>query len=237
MESFKLGEITIDIVQKEIQNLHLSVYPPHGRVRISAPIRMDLHTIRVYAISKLSWIRKQKKRYESQERETTRDFIYRESHYFLGRRYLLRVFETTGDPRIELKHNTIDLHSLQTSLREKKKELMQEWYRKKLRAIVNPLFDKWLNRLGLADVDFSIRIMKTRWGSCNQLKRKIWLNLELAKKPIECIEFIVIHELIHIFEKNHTPRFKALMNHHFPNWKRLREDLNKLPVSHIDWKY
>ncbi|TGM58460.1 M48 family metallopeptidase [Leptospira adleri] len=237
MNRFQLGDIEVELIQKEIRNLHLSVNPPNGRVRISAPLTMKFETIRVYAISKLAWIKKQKRKFKNQERESRREYIARESHYFLGKRYLLRVFKTENLQNLDLKHNSIDLYITDSTTWNKKNEVLKKWYRDRLKEVSVPLIQKWTKNLKLDNVEFSIRSMKTRWGTCNPSKRKIWLNLELAKKPKDCIEFIIAHELIHILEKNHTVRFFSLLNHHYPNWKEAQEKLNRLPISHIDWDY
>ncbi|WP_282432932.1 M48 family metallopeptidase [Leptospira johnsonii] len=234
---FELGGVYIEVIQKEIQNLHLSVYPPNGRVRISAPKEMDMDTIRIYTISKFSWIKKQQRKFKAQARETKRDYISRESHYYLGRRYLLRIFKGSTRPSIERKYSYIDLCVPPGISKMKKHTLILDWYRKELKQISEPIFNHWVRKLNLNNVEFSIRIMKTRWGSCNREKRKIWLNLELVKKPKECIEYIIVHELLHFFEKNHSPRFNSLMSKYCSNWKDLREKLNRLPISHIDWEY
>lgn len=236
-KKFILGGVSIEVIQKEIQNLHLSVYPPNGRVKISAPKKMDMDTIRIYTISKFSWIKRQQRKFKAQARETKRDYISKESHYYLGKRYLLRILTNSTRPTIERKYSFIDFTVPSGISKMKKHTLMQDWYRKELKLISEPIFNYWLHKLNLNKVEFSIRIMRTRWGSCNREKRKIWLNLELVKKPKECIEYIILHELIHFFEKNHSPRFNSLMSKHCPNWKDLRETLNRLPISHIDWEY
>ncbi|AOP33065.1 metal-dependent hydrolase [Leptospira tipperaryensis] len=237
MKSFQLGDIKVEFIQKNIGNLHLSVYPPNGRVRISAPFTMNFETIRVYAISKLAWIKKQRRKFSHQERESRREYIARESHYFLGKRYLLRVFKGEHIQSLDLKHNSIDLFVSDSTTWDNKNNILKKWYRDRLREISAPLVQKWSKNLKLKNVEFSIRSMKTRWGTCNPSKRKIWLNLELAKKPKDCIEFIIAHELIHILEKNHTTRFFSLLKYHYPNWKEAQEKLNKLPISHVDWEY
>jgi len=237
MEQLKLGNITVDVVQKNIKNIHLSVYPPTGRVRISAPNRMDLATIRVFVISKLSWIKKQQTRLRNQEREAQREFINRESHYFNGKRYLLKVTERDVAPKVVLKHSAIELYVRPETDAVKKKSILDEWYRRILKKTVPSLIEKWEKKMNVQVSEFGIKKMKTKWGTCNREAKRIWLNLELAKKPPECLEFIVVHEMSHLLERNHNDRFIALMTEFMPKWRFYKDELNRLPVSHVDWHY
>jgi len=237
MEQLKLGNITVDVVQKNIKNIHLSVYPPTGRVRISAPNRMDLATIRVFVISKLSWIKKQQTRLRNQEREAQREFINRESHYFNGKRYLLKVTERDVAPKVVLKHSAIELYVRPETDAVKKKSILDEWYRRILKKTVPSLIEKWEKKMNVQVNEFGIKKMKTKWGTCNREAKRIWLNLELAKKPPECLEFIVVHEMSHLLERNHNDRFIALMTEFMPKWRFYKDELNRLPVSHVDWHY
>lgn len=237
MEQLKLGTITVDVVKKNIKNIHLSVYPPTGRVRISAPNRMDLDTIRVFVISKLSWIKKQQTRLRNQEREAQREFINRESHYFNGKRYLLKVTERDGAPEVVLKHSAIELFVRSETDRVKRKSILDEWYRRKLKETVPSLIEKWEKKMNVKVKEFGIKKMKTKWGTCNRKAKRIWLNLELAKKPPECLEYIVVHEMVHLLERNHNDRFIALMTEFMPKWRFHKDELNRLPVSHVDWHY
>ena len=237
MEQLKLGNITVDVVQKNIKNIHLSVYPPAGRVRISAPTRMDLATIRVFVISKLSWIKKQQTRLRNQEREAQREFINRESHYFNGKRYLLKVTERDAAPKVVLKHSAIELYVRPETDAVKRKSILDEWYRRKLKETVPSLIEKWEKKMNVQVKEFGIKKMKTKWGTCNRQAKRIWLNLELAKKPAECLEYIVVHEMVHLLERNHNDRFIALMTEFMPKWRFYKDELNRLPVSHVDWHY
>ncbi len=237
MNRLVLGSITVDVVSKDIKNIHLSVYPPSGRVRIAAPLRMDMDTIRIYLISKLPWIRKQQEKLRKQEREAPREFLNRESHYVNGKRYLLKVIERDEAPRVELKHSKMELYVRPGANKEKMKTILAEWYRRQLKTILPPLIAKWEERLGVQVNEFGIKIMKTRWGTCNREARRIWLNLELAKKPSECLEYIVVHEMVHLLERNHNDRFIALMNEFMPKWRFHKDELNRLPVGHEDWGY
>jgi len=237
MEQLTLGDITVDVVLKNIKNVHLSVYPPTGRVRIAAPLRMNLDTVRIYAISKLGWIRKQQGKFRAQPRETPREYLNRERHYFLGKRYLLTVIEQELPPQVKLRHSTIELYVRPGTDALKRQAILDQWYREQLKALTLPIFQRWEATMGVSASEVCIKRMKTKWGTCNREAKRIWLNLELAKKPLNCIEYIVVHELVHLLERTHNDRFIAYMNHFLPEWKQLRSDLNKLPVSHWDWAY
>lgn len=237
MQQLELGNIIIDVELKDIKNIHLSVYPPNGAVKIAAPNRMDLDTIRVFAINKLKWIKKQQAVFKNQERETPREYISKESHYFKGKRYLLEVIEHPHPPKVVLKHSSIKLYIKPNTSLEKRKEILEEWYRVQLKKIVPELIAKWERKIGVQSNEFGIRKMRTKWGTCNTEAKRIWLNLELAKKPIECLEFIIVHELVHLLERSHNEVFVNYMNQFMPKWRFYREELNRLPFSHVDWKY
>ncbi len=237
MQQIELGNIKIEVEQKDIKNIHLSVYPPNGTVRISAPERMDLDTIRVFALNKLKWIKKQQNTFENQERETPREYLTKESHYFLGKRYLLKIRVHNNPPKVVLKHNTIELFIRPDTSEIKRQEIIEEWYRNELKKITPKLIHKWEKVIGVQSNDYGIKKMRTKWGTCNINAKRIWLNLELAKKPLECIEFIIVHELVHLLERTHNEVFVGYMNQFMPKWRFYREELNKLPFRHLDWKY
>ena len=237
MATIELGHINVDVTQKNIKNIHLSVHPPKGRVTISAPKRMDLETIRVYAVSKLGWIKKQQEKIAKQKREPIREFVNRESHYFKGERYLLKVIESNFPAKVELKHSILELHVRPNSPTIKRRQVLDEWYRQQLKVEIPKFISGWEKKLNVQVNEFGVKKMKTRWGSCNIKKKRIWLNLELAKKPIECLEYVVVHEMVHLLEKNHNVLFVSFMDKHFPNWKHSKDLLNRLPVSHVDWEY
>ncbi|HPT73050.1 MAG TPA: SprT family zinc-dependent metalloprotease [Candidatus Cloacimonadota bacterium] len=237
MNTIQLGDLVIEVELKDIKNIHLSVFPPMGKVHISAPQRMDLDTIRVFAIAKLKWIRKQQEAFKKQQRETPREYLTRESHYFLGKRYLLKVVEKEGSPRIILKKKEIQMVVRPETPHEKKQEILDEWYRSELKRIIPPMIDEWEKKIGVEANEYGIKKMRTKWGTCNHTAKRIWLNLELAKKPLECIEYIVVHELIHLIEPSHNQRFMTLLDDQMPKWKFFRDELNRLPFSHVDWKY
>jgi len=232
-----LAELAVEVVRKPIKHLHLGVYPPDGRVRVAAPERMSMDAIRLFAIGKLPWIRQQQKRMLAQDREAEPEYIDRESHYLWGRRYLLRVMTTDSIPAVRLQAKTIDLHIRARTGLEQRGELLQSWYRGQLREALEPLLEKWQPLLGVKVSRIHLQRMKTKWGSCNPRLRNIRLNTELARKPPECLEYILVHELAHLREPTHGPRFIALMDGALPHWRDLRESLNRLPLGHAAWGY
>lgn len=234
--SLRLGGLEIDVVKKDIKNVHLSVHPPSGRVRIAAPAHMRDDTVRVFAIAKLGWIRQQQNRMRAQEREAPRDMVSRESHWVWGQRLLLVVKEHEAAPTIDLDRR-LTLWTRPRSTREMRRAALDAWYRQQLRSAAGPFLEKWERRLGVRSSRLHIQRMRTKWGSCNARSRSIRLNTELAKKPRECLEYIVVHELVHLIEPSHNQRFVDLMNRHMPNWQAYRNRLNRLPVRHEDWRY
>lgn len=238
MSHIVISNIKIDVVRKDIKNIHLSVHPPNGRVRISVPIMLNEDAIRLFTISKLSWIKKQQRKFEGQERQTPREFKDRESHYFLGRRYLLNIIESNITPKVNLRNsNFIDLYVRPGSSKEKRGAILNKWYRERLKEIIPDIISRWEKVLNVEVKEFGIKQMKTRWGTCNTKAKRIWINLELAKKPLHCLEYIIVHEMIHLLERNHNERFLAYMNQFIPQWKKYKRELNKFPVSHSDWNY
>jgi predicted metal-dependent hydrolase len=233
----QLGSIEAEVILKDIQNVHLSVHPPAGRVRIAAPARMNLDTIRVFAISKLGWIKQQQKALAEQQRETQREYIGRESHYVWGKRYLLSVVEQDAPPSISLQHSKMILRIRPGTDAAKRHEITEQWYRDQVRASVPELIERWSPVLGVRVTRFAIQRMRTRWGSCNPHAGSIRLNTDLAKKPPQCLEYIVVHEMMHLLEPTHNARFVALMDQFMPQWHHHRQTLNRLPLSHEDWEY
>lgn len=232
-----LGDITVDVVRKDIKNIHLSVYPPSGSVRISAPTHTSLDTIRVYAVSKLGWIKKQQQKLQEQERETPREYVERESHYVWGKRYLLKILEVEDTPAVELKHNQMVLQVRPGTGEARRQALIEQWYRGLLRDALPAVIAIWEPLIGVTVERFFVRRMKTKWGSCNPQKGYIRLNTDLAKKPKECLEYIVVHEMTHLLEPTHNSHFIALMDQFLPKWRFYREELNRLPVRHEEWVY
>lgn len=233
----ELGDIKVDVVFKDIKNVHLSVHPPNGRVRIAAPTRMNPETVRVFAISRLSWIKQQQEKIQAQERETPREYLNRESHYIWGKRYLLDVVEENARPEVELKHGKVILRVRPGTDEIRKQAIMEEWYRDQLKQAVTPLITKWEPLMGVKVERLFVQRMKTKWGSCTPKSRNIRLNTDLAKKPHECLEYILVHEMVHLLEPTHNARFVSLMDSFVPKWQFYREALNRLPVRHELWDY
>lgn len=238
MHQITLGNISIDVVRKDIKNLHLGVYPPKGRVRIASPLKIDDEAVRLFAISKMAWIKKQQLKFEVQERQSERRFVSGESHYYKGKRYLLNVIYHNAAPKVEIRNKTyIDLYVRVGSTKEKREKVLTEWYRNQLKVQVPALIDKWQKIIGVKVNDWGIKKMKTKWGTCTIASCRIWLNLELAKKPEHCLEYIIVHEMIHLIERNHTDRFVAYMNKFMPQWHLYKEELNRSMLSHEIWSY
>lgn len=227
----------MDVIQKDIKNVHLSVHPPSGRVRIAAPLRMKMDTIRVFAISKIGWIKQQQRKLQGQERETPREYLDRESHYAWGQRYLLKVIEQDTPPSVELAHRTMILRVRPGADVAKKEAVVEEWYRQQLKQALPPLVAKWERLMGVKVERFYVQHMKTKWGSCNPRSGTIRLNPELAKKPPDCLEYILVHEMTHLLEPTHNAHFIDVMNQFMPQWRSHRDFLNRLPVRHEAWGY
>ena len=232
-----LGDIAVEVIRKDIKNVHLSIHPPTGRVRIAAPERMSLDIVRVFAVSKLGWIKKNQRKMREQERETPREYLDRESHFVWGRRYLLKVIEEEAPPRVEVKHNRLILQIRPRANGAMKEAVLYKWYRDQLKDEVPILIEKWQRLMNLSVDDFFVQRMKTKWGSCNHERRTIRLNSELAKKPPECLEYIVVHEMAHLVERKHNEKFIALIGRFMPKWQTYRDRLNRLPVRHEEWDY
>lgn len=238
MQTIEIGSLSIEIVRKDIKNIHLAVYPPYGRVRLATPQNVDEATIRLFVISKLTWIRKQQRKFDNQDRQSPREYIPRESHYFQGKRYLLRITEENKPPKVVLKSKTyLDLYIRPGTNFEQRQHIVNEWYRACLKNQIGPLLEKWMPIIGVLVNDWQVKQMRTKWGTCNIEAKRIWINLELAKKPVACLEFIVVHELVHLLERRHNDLFLAYMNQFLPNWRQVKDELNRLPVSHLEWEY
>ncbi|HEX7634747.1 MAG TPA: SprT family zinc-dependent metalloprotease [Noviherbaspirillum sp.] len=234
-ETIQLGDIEIAVSRKAVKNVHLSVHPPAGRVTLVAPAATRLEVVRAYAISKLGWIRDQQAKLRAQARETPRQFVERESHYLWGRRYLLSVVEKDAKPGVKLDHRRITLTVRPGSTRAKREEVMQEWLRSLLHEAVPALIEKWEAKLGVKVSGYFLQRMKTRWGGCNQRAGNIRLNTELVKKPRDLLEYVVVHEMLHLIEPTHNARFVALLGQHYPTWQEARAELNELPLAAETW--
>lgn len=228
-----LGGVSVEVIRKDIKNVHLSVHPPHGRVRIAAPRRMKLDTIRVFAVAKLGWIKKQQAKLAAQAREPVLEYVERESHHLWGRRYLLSVVQTTGRQGIDLKGNRVVLSIRPGSTLERRAALFAQWRRQLLRQEATKLIAIWEQRLGVKANHLLIQSMKTKWGSCNPKTRNIRLNTELSKKPKQCLDYIILHELAHLLVPNHGEGFVRMLNLHMPHWRSIRSQLNELPLPNV----
>ncbi len=238
MEQITVNDIQIDVIRKNIKNIHLAVYPPNGRIRLSAPFETKDDTLHLFAVSKLGWIKRQQKKFIDQERITAREYKQRESHYYQGVRYLLNIIEHEAPPKIVLRNKTyMDMYVRPGTTVSRRNEIMNQWYRIELKKHIPPLIEKWEKRMNLKVNEWCIRQMKTKWGSCNIEKKRIWINLELAKKPEHCLEYIIVHEMLHFIERHHNEKFLYYLKTYLPNWKQLKTELNKFPVSHADWGY
>lgn len=228
--------LRVAVVRKAIKNLHLGVYPPDGRVRVAAPLAVSDAAVRVAVIGKLRWIRRQREAFERQAREPARELVSGESHYFRGRRYRLEVVAASGPTTVTTRgHGTLVLHAHRGATLADREHVLHGWYRDRLRVLVQRLLDKWQPLLGVEVADWGIKKMKTKWGSCNARARRIWLNLELVKKPPACLEYVVVHELVHLLADNHGARFLALMDQRLPTWRRRRTELNAAPLGNEEW--
>lgn len=233
-----VSDVHVDVVRKDIKNMHLAVYPPNGKVRLATPMDVTDQTIKLFTISKLGWIKKQQRKFVDQNREASRKYVNRESHYFFGKRYLLKVIEEDKPAKVVMKGKTqIQLHVRPNSTVEQRSAVLHEWHRTELKKVIPDLIVKWEKKLNVSVLYWGVKQMKTKWGTCNTESKRILFNLELAKKPERCVEYIVVHELVHLLERKHNDRFHALMNKFMPQWKSRRDELNQLPVSHVDWDY
>lgn len=238
MHQITVGELVIDVVRKDIKNLHLAVYPPDGRVRIATPLKLDDEAVRLFAISKLAWIKRHQANFEAQPRQSPREFVSGESHYFQGHRYLLNVIYQPGAPKVVIRNKTyLDLYVREGSDEAQRRSVLLAWYRQHLKRDIPPLIEKWAAVLEVTVNEWGVKLMKTKWGTCNIEARRIWLNLELAKKPHHCLEFIVVHEMVHLLERHHNDRFTAYMDKFLPNWRFYKEELNRYPLAEIERSY
>lgn len=234
-QAIVVSGIPVQVVRKPIKNLHLSVCPPDGHVRIAVPLPMSDDSVRLAIITRLSWIKKQQASFQAQPRQSEREMVTGESHYLFGKRYRLEVIERRGPHEVVLKHNTLQLFVNPGTSIENRALVLNEWYRHQLKARIPDLLSRWQSVIGRQVADWGIKRMKTKWGSCNIEQRRIWLNLELAKKPIECLEYVLVHEMVHLLERHHNDRFKAYMDKYLPRWQQYRDVLQREPLSSEKW--
>ncbi len=227
MTSIMIGDLKINVIKKKIKNLHLSVHPPDGWVRITVPDMMNDEAIRSFAISKLSWIKKQRAKFQAQERQPEREFVSGESYYYQGRHYLLNVIYTNKKQRVEIDgHKYINLYVREGATKDRRGKVMTEWYRNQLKSQIPPFIEKWEKRMGVKVDSWGVKLMKTRWGTCNTKARRIWVNLELAKNSPRCLEYIIVHEMVHLLERLHNKKFVSYMDQFLPNWRSVKKELN-----------
>jgi predicted metal-dependent hydrolase len=234
----QVSGLAVQIVRKDIKNLHLGVYPPNGRVRIAVPLSVSDDAVRLAVIGRLGWIKKRQALFAAQPRQTEREMVSGESHYFLGQRYLLRVIERHAEAEVVLRNKSaMDLYVRPDTSSAQRQQILQRWYRQRLKALIPQLLEQWQPAVCVVVHEWRIKKMKTKWGSCSKDARRIWLNLELAKKPPSCLEFILVHEMVHLLERHHNDRFKEYMDRFMPLWRLHREELNRAPLKHESWKY
>ncbi len=238
IRSIEVGGIRVEVARKPIKNLHLSVYPPEGRVRVSAPLRLDDEAVRLAVTSRLGWLRRKRKLFLDQPRQSQREMVSGESHYFQGRRYRLRVLEHNGPNCVSRNGSSELTMRVRPGVdRDKREQLLNDWYRRHMKSLMPGLISEWQPIMDVWVADWGIKKMKTRWGSCNVRDRRIWLNLELAKKPPHCLEYVLVHEMAHLLERHHNDRFRELMDQFMPQWRLYRDELNQAPLAHEEWAH
>jgi predicted metal-dependent hydrolase len=231
-----VGGLRVDVVRKKIKNLHLGVYPPQGRVRVAVPLGVSDDAVRLAVVNRLAWIKRQRSKFDAQPRQTARNYVSGETHFFLGQRYRLNVIDGERAGRVTIRNSRkIDLSVRAGSDRTIRERVILKWYRQELRDRASPLIERWAAKMKVPAPAWGIKRMKTKWGSCNIEARRIWLNLELIKKPPQCLEYIIVHEFAHFFERRHSDRFVELMDSVLPPWRTVRDELNAEPLSHESW--
>ncbi len=234
-KQIEVSGITVEVVRKAIKNLHIGVYPPDGRVRVAAPARMSMEAIGLAVIGKLSWIRKHQEKFAKQARQSPREYVTGETHYYQGKRYRLHIQPHAGRPKVVRHHGTLEMHVAPESSVAQREALLYSWYRKQMKERLPDLLEKWEQVIGVQVSGWGVKRMKTKWGTCNITARRIWLNLELIKKPVHSQEYIIVHELVHLLERLHNDRFTAFMDQYMPLWRQYRHELNRAPLGHDEW--
>ena len=233
----EVSGLLVEVIRKDIKNFYISVQPPNGWIRVSAPLHLDDDAVRMAIISRLGWIRRKQSEFIKQQRQSYRELVTGESHYFAGRCYRLDVTEQNRPPSVKLRNNRIQLTVRPGTDRDKRESVLYEWYREHLRAQIPPLLTKWEPKMNVSVNEVRIKKMKTLWGSCNIEAKRIWLNLELAKKPQSCLIYVLVHEMTHLLERHHNDRFRELMDTFLPKWRTNQDELNKAPLAHENWLY
>jgi predicted metal-dependent hydrolase len=234
-ETIKLGDVVVALTRKDVKHVHLSVHPPAGRVTLVAPHATRTEVARAYAITKLGWIREQRLKLNAQAREAPRQFVSRESHYLWGRRYLLEVTEVDEKPAVKLSHRRLTLQVRPNASAQKRAEVIHEWHKAELHTVASGLIKKWESKLSVRVSGYFLQRMRTKWGSCNHAASNIRLNTELVKKPKDLVEYVVVHEMLHLLEPTRNDQFVALLNRYWPQWRESRKELNALPLAHEAW--
>ena len=229
----EISGITIDIQKKNIKNMHLAVLPPDGKVRVSAPMHLSDESIAMFVRTKLGWIKKQQEKFANQPRQSEREYISGETLYVFGKQYFLRVMYSDKGNSLVLKGNEAILTVRKESTARQREAFVNEWYRDLLKEKISIYLPKWEQITGLYCDSWQTKYMTTRWGTCNTNTRKIWLNLQLAKKPIECLEYVILHELAHLKVKNHGKDFIAILDTYMPYWRDTRKFLNELKLDYL----
>lgn len=232
----RVSNLTIETVRKDIKNIHLGVYPPNGRIRMAVPLRTSDESARLYVISKTPWIKKQQKIFTNHQRQTPRKYVTGETHYIFGKSYRLDVISSNEPPKIDIKKKThIKLIVKPKSTIKQREKIFENYYRLEINKIILKILKKWEKKVGVKVKEVKIKKMKTKWGTCNDKDKRIWLNLELAKKPFHCIDYVLVHELVHLKEKKHSDRFIQLLNSAYPKWQQSKNELNQGILSYFEW--
>lgn len=235
-EVLKVGGLNVELVRRAIKNLHLGVYPPDGRVRVAAPPTISDEAVRVAVVSRLGWINRQRAKFLDQARQSARGFVSGETHFHLGQQYRLRVVERKGRAAVRLAGGgRLELSVPQGSSREYREKVFHDWQRAQLKKRGQDLVNDWALRLNVQQPTVGIKRMKTKWGSCSPAANRVWLNLELIKKPPRCIDYLVLHEIAHLIVPDHSEAFVELVNSHMPDWRTRRDELNAAPLAHEYW--
>lgn len=232
-----VGGLRVQIVRKGIKNLHLGVYPPNGRIRVAAPLTVSDSAVRLAVVKNLGWIKRQRARFDAQPRQPKRQMAGGETHFLFGRPYRLRLVVASARGIAVRRKSLLEIHAPAGTTAAQREQMLQAWYRDHLKKRIPALLAKWQPRLGVEASHWGVRRMRTRWGTSNPDSGRILLNLELAKKPVRCLEYLVVHELVHLIERHHNDRFLALMDDHLPRWRQVRAELNAAPLAHEHWTY
>lgn len=230
-----VSDIEVDVVYKDIKHLHIGVYPPAGRVRVAAPARLDDDQVRRAVVQRMPWIRRQRANFQDAARQSEREMVDGESHYLWGARLRLRVVERPGCAGFRAGKSWLTMYVPPGTPADRRRDLLARWYRLQLRDALSPVIARWEERLDVSVPRWSLKRMKTKWGTCNPDTRHLWFNTELVKKHPDCVEYMVVHEMAHYFEPDHGEGFTALMDRLLPNWRARHEQLNAAPLAAEDW--